>query len=143
VYNNSAVKKITNFEGNRYEMSFIALIDSTGQGALPPHTELARVTYTFDRSNKAVKRAVATAAEGLDEDHAKGADILEGIEDKDSGFEYCYRLGASPTDYEYEWKDEWQDEDRDKGRIPRGVKVSVGEYSKIIFIPTGYLGGEK
>ena len=34
------------------------------------------------------------------------------------------------------------DEDRDKGKIPRGVIVKAGAYSKTILIPTGTLGGK-
>ncbi|MDP3729999.1 MAG: type II secretion system protein GspJ [Candidatus Omnitrophota bacterium] len=131
-----------NFEGEEQKISFMTLVD-VSTGSAPPHMELARVAYSFDKSMKAVKRAVATKAEGLSETHAKVTEILNDIDDEDFGFEYCYRLGASPTDYEYEWKDTWEDEDMDKGRIPRGVKVSAGKYNKTIFIPMGCLGGEK
>jgi type II secretion system protein J len=130
-----------NFEGEEQKISFMTLVDVSGTGALP-HTELARVIYSFDRPNKTVKRAVAMKAEGLSESRAKAAEILNDIDDENFGFEYCYRLGASPTDYDYEWKDTWSDEDRDKGKIPRGVRVKAGTYSKTIFIPTGRLGGK-
>lgn len=137
----SSDEKIANFEGDRQKISFITLVEVSGDGILP-HTELARVVYSFDRSKKTVKRAVATKAEGLNESYAKAVDILTGIDDKDFGFEYCYKETFSPTEYEYEWKDEWSEEDMDKGKIPRGVKVKAGLYSKTIFIPTGRLGGK-
>jgi len=137
----SSEEKNANFEGEEQRISFMTSVDVSGAGILP-HTELARVIYSFDRSKKTVKRAVATKAEGLSEDHAKAADILNDIDDEDFGFEYCYIIGASPTGYDYEWKDTWSDEDRDKGKIPRGVRIKAGTYSKTIFIPTGRLGGK-
>ena len=136
-YNKSGI----NFEGESQKISFMTLVNVSGQGVLS-HTELARVIYYFDRTAKVVKRAVATMKEGLSEDYAKAADILNNIDSKDFGFEYCYKLGSSPTEYDYEWKGAWEDEDRDKGKIPRGIRIKVGEYSKTIFIPTGTLGGK-
>lgn len=137
----SSEERRANFEGGEQKISFMTLVDVSGAGALP-HTELARVVYSFDRSKKTVKRAVATKAEGFSEDHANAADLLNDIDDKNFGFEYCYKMTSSPTEYDYEWKDAWSDEDRDKGKIPRGVKVKAGVYSKTIFIPTGRLGGK-
>lgn len=134
-------KEGVNFEGTVQKMSFITLIDISGQG-ISPHTELARVIYLFDKKEKTVKRAVATVREGLSEDYARTETILEDIDAKDSGFKYCYKMGSSETEYDYEWKDTWEDKDRDNGKIPRGVMVKTGEYSKTIFIPTGELGGE-
>ena len=131
-----------NFEGEEQKISFMTLVEVSAGSALP-HAELARVIYSFDRSKKTVKRAVATKAEGLSEDRANIADILNDIDDKDFGFEYCYKVVSSPTEYDYEWKDAWADEDRDKGKIPRGVRVKAGSYSKTIFIPTGRLGGKE
>jgi len=138
----SSDQKNANFVGEEQKISFMTLVDAAGAGALP-HTELARVVYSFDRSKNTVKRAVATKAEGLSEDHAKETEILSDINDKDFGFEYCYIDVSSPTEYDYEWKDEWEDEDKDKGKIPRGVRVKAGVYSKTIFIPTGRLGGKE
>lgn len=137
----SSGEKDVNFEGEKQKISFMTLIDVSGSGVLS-HTELARVTYYFDRTKKTVKRAVATKAEGFSEDHANAADILNDIDDKNFGFKYCYKITSSPTEYDYEWKDAWSDEDRDKGKIPRGVQVKAGIYSKTIFIPTGRLGGK-
>jgi|GEM_PF-1371161 len=137
----SSEEKNANFEGDKQKISFITLIDISAGDALP-HTELARVVYSFDRSKKTVKRAVATKAEGLNEEYAKAANILSDIDDKDFGFEYCYKAASSPTEYDYEWKDTWSDEDRDKGKIPRGIRVKAGSHSKTIFIPTGKLGGK-
>jgi prepilin-type N-terminal cleavage/methylation domain-containing protein len=137
----SSDQKNVNFEGEAQKISFMTLVDVSAPAA-PPHTELAKVIYYFDRSKKTVKRAVATKAEGLSEDHAKVADILSDIDDEDFGFEYCYKIASSPTEYDYEWKDAWDDEDKDKGKIPRGVKVKAGLYDKTIFIPTGRLGGK-
>ena len=134
-------EKSANFEGEKQKISFMTLVDVSGTGVLP-HAELARVIYSFDRSKKTVKRAVATKAEGLSEPLAKVSEILNDIDDKDFGFEYCYKVVYSPTEYDYEWKDGWSDEDRDKGKIPRGVRVKAGAYTKTIFIPTGRLGGK-
>jgi prepilin-type N-terminal cleavage/methylation domain-containing protein len=136
----SSGSKRANFEGEKQRMSFITLVD-VSEGSVPPHTELARVVYSFDKPGKAVARSVAAKAEGLNEDRAPAADILNDIDDKDFGFEYCYKVVSSPTEYDYEWKNTWSDEDRDKGKIPRGVKVKAGVYSKTIFIPAGKLGG--
>jgi prepilin-type N-terminal cleavage/methylation domain-containing protein len=137
----SSDKESVNFEGERQKISFMTLVDvSTAEG--PPHAELARVVYSFDRSSRTVKRAVATKSEGLGEDSARSVDILKDIDDKDFGFGYCYKVVSSPTEYKYEWKDEWSDEDADKGKIPRGLKVKAGSHSKTIFIPTGRLGGK-
>ena len=44
-------------------------------------------------------------------------------------------------DYEYEWRDAWEDENVRK--LPRGVRIKVGELKKTVFIPTGVLGEEK
>lgn len=130
-----------NFEGDSGKVSFITLVDVYDNGALP-HTELARVVYYFDRYRKAVRRAVATKLEGFSEDYARSADILTNIDEKDFGFQYCYKSGSSKTDYNYEWKNEWEAEDRDNGKIPRAISVRAREYNKIIFIPTGTLGGK-
>ncbi len=137
----SSDEKSANFEGEEQKISFMTLVDVSAGSALP-HTELARVIYSFDRSKKTVKRAVATKAEGLSEDYAKAAEILNDIDVEDFGFEYCYKVVYSMTEYGYEWKDRWSDEDRDKGKIPRGVRVKVRTYGKTIFIPTGRLGGK-
>ena len=137
----SSEEKSANFEGEEQKISFMTLVDVSGAGVLS-HAELARVIYYFDKSKKTVKRAVAMKAEGLSEPLAKVADILNDIDDKDFGFEYCYKMVSSPIEYGYEWKDTWSDEDRDKGKIPRGIKVKAGVYSKTIFIPTGKLGGK-
>ena len=135
------MKEKVNFEGDKQKVSFITLVDVSGQGTMP-HAELARVIYYFDSSRKVVKRAIATKAEGLSEDYAKAVDILNGIDTKDFGFEYCYKITYSPTEYDYEWKDTWEEKESDGGKIPRGVKIKAGEYSKTVFIPTGTLGGE-
>ena len=97
----SSDEKNVNFEGAEQKISFITLVDVSGAGVLP-HAELARVVYYFDRPKKTVKRAVATKAEGLSEDHAIVAEILNDIDDKDFGFEYCYKTTYSPTEYGYE-----------------------------------------
>lgn len=134
-------KKDVNFEGEKQKISFYTLIDVSAPG-VPGHVELAKVIYFYDRDKKTVKRAVATAREGLSEADARATDMLENVEDKDFGFEYCYKLGSSKTDYDYEWKDTWEDEDADSGKVPRGVKVKVSDYTKTIFIPTGTIGGK-
>jgi len=138
----SSENKKPNFEGDKQSISFMTLVEVSSGGVLP-HTELARVAYSYDKSKKTVKRAIATKTEGLSVDHAKSTDLLKDIDDKDFGFEYCYKVASSPTEYSYEWKDEWSDEDMDKGKIPRGVKVKAGLYGKTIFIPTGKLGGRE
>ncbi|MDD5173767.1 MAG: type II secretion system protein GspJ [Candidatus Omnitrophica bacterium] len=137
----SSEEENVNFEGDEQKISFMTLINVSGSG-VSPHAELARVIYSFDKPKKAVKRAVATKAEGLNESFAKVTEILNDIDSEDFGFEYCYKVASSPTEYTYEWKERWSDEDRDKGKIPRGVKVRAGAYSKTIFVPTGKLGGK-
>lgn len=134
-------KEDVNFEGSHIKMSFITLVEVAGSD-IPVHMEPARVVYYLDNTRKAVRRSVATKAEGLSEDHARTSDILNDVEDKNFGFEYCYRMGSSKTEYDYEWRKEWEDKDSKSGKIPRGVKIKAGEYTKIIFIPTGKLGGE-
>lgn len=137
-------KKGTDFEGEDQRISFMTLVEMSGPNIIP-HLELARVVYFYDKTNKAVKRVVATRLEGFNE-NAKPSDILNNIEDKDFEFEYCYKSGSSATEYDYEWKNAWQEgEDKEKntGKIPRGVKVRAGDYVKTIFIPTGELGVEK
>lgn len=134
-------KDKVNFEGGPQKISFMALVGASGQDILP-HMELARVIYYYDRAKKAVVRAVAARAEGFDEDFARSSEILSDIETDDFKFEYCYKVASTATEYDYEWKNEWEDEDKDKGKIPRGIKVRAGEYSKIIFVPTGSLGGK-
>ena len=136
------VKKGVNFEGGNQKISFMAVVGMSGQD-IPFHMELAKVIYYFDRAKGTVIRAVATRTEGFNEDHAKGMDILNGIEEKDFSFNYCYMITESPTEYDYEWKNNWEDEDRDNGRIPRGVRVKAGQYTKTIFVPVGFLGGAK
>lgn len=135
-------KEGVNFEGENKKMSFITVIETSGQGPASTRMELARVIYKLDGASGSVKRGVATKLEGLSEDYAKFSNILNGIDDKDSGFEYCYKIGSSPTEYEYGWKDEWDEKDRDSGKIPRGIRINIGDKSKVIFVPTGRLGGE-
>lgn len=133
--------KDVNFEGNRDKVSFMTLVDISDEGSFA-RMEPAMVIYYYDRITKTVKRGVATRLEGLNEDLAKYSDILNNLEDKEFGFEYCYKLGSSKTEYEYEWKDEWNDKEKESGYIPRGVRIRAGDYSKTVFIPTGVLGGE-
>ena len=128
-----------NFEGAPDKISFIAIVNISDTGA-SLHKELARITYIYDKTNKAVKRLVATKAEGLKEENAKSVDLLSGIEEKDFGFEYCYKSIISNSDYEYEWKDAW--EEKNVRNIPRGIRVRLGEFKKTVFIPTGALGEE-
>ena len=130
----------TNFSGSPGRISFIAIV-----GISDPDTgmreEPARITYIYDKNAKTVKRLIATRSEGLNEDNTKGVDMLSGIEEKDFGFEYCYKKMISNTEYEYEWKDAW--EDKNVQNIPRGVRIRAGEFKKTVFIPTGLLGEEK
>ncbi len=135
------LKKGVNFEGEGQRISFMTVVNCSGEDK-SSGAEVARVTYYLDRSKKAVIRSVATKEEGLSDDLAVSSAILDGIDSKDFAFEFCYKRVSSPTDYEYEWDSAWADEDKDKGKIPRGVKVKAFGYEKIIFIPTGYLGGK-
>lgn len=137
----SYAKKGMNFEGGRRKISFMTLVEVSGQG-ISPNAEPARVFYYLDNTRKAVRRGVATRMEGFSEDYAKISDVLNNIDDEDFEFEYCYKMGSSPTEYDYEWKDEWEDKEKENGKIPRGVRIRAGDYSEIIFIPTGTLGGE-
>lgn len=135
------MKEDVNFEGSHTKMSFMTLVEVAGSD-IPVHMEPAKVFYYVDTSRKALRRGVATKTEGLSEDFAKTSDILNDIDDKNFGFEYCYKTGSSKTEYDYEWRKEWEDKDSKSGKIPRGVRINTGEYTKIIFIPTGKLGGE-
>ncbi|MDP3790734.1 MAG: prepilin-type N-terminal cleavage/methylation domain-containing protein [Candidatus Omnitrophota bacterium] len=135
------LKNGENFEGDRRKMSFMTLVEVSEQG-FPSRMELAKVIYKLDSTAKSVRKGIATRLEGFAEDYAKFSDILNDIEDKDFAFEYCYKMGSSPIDYSYEWKSEWDDKDKESGRIPRGIKIKVRDNSKVVFIPTGTLGGE-
>lgn len=128
----------TNFEGEPKRISFMALID-TADDKTPLHTELSRVVYCFDKDAKAIKRLVAAKEDGLDEAYAKGQELLRGAKEEDFGFEYCYKEPYPGAEFAYKWKDTWQDE----AKIPRGVRIKLGEFKKVIFIPTGELGVEK
>lgn len=128
----------TNFKGEPKKISFMTLIDVAGDKT-PLHTELARVVYCFDKDTKAIKRLVAAKDEGLDETKARGQEFLRDTKEEDLGFEYCYEETYSGTEFAYKWKDTWQDE----AKIPRGVRIKLGEFRKAIFIPTGELGVEK
>ncbi len=126
-----------NFEGAPDKISFMAIVSASDPG-LGTYEEPARITYIYDKTQKVVKRLIATKAEGLDEANAEAFEMLGGIEKKDFGFEYCYKNMISNTDYEYVWKDAW--EEKNVRNIPRGVRVRAGELKKTIFIPTGVLG---
>ncbi len=130
-----------NFEGEPDRISFMTIMNVSDQdGGI--HGEIARVAYVYDKANKAVKRLVATKAEGFDEAKAKAVEMLSNIEAKDFGFEYCYKSSTSSvSEYEYEWKEAWEGE-KNKQKIPRGVRVKAGELKKTIFMPTGVLGEE-
>lgn len=129
-----------NFEGSSDKISFMTVV-----GISDPEKgfreELAKVSYVYDRTARAVKRLVATKLEGLGEANAKSAEMLTGIDAKDFGFEYCYKDMISNTDYEYEWRESW--EGKNVRKIPRGVRVRVGSFKKTVFIPTGELGEEQ
>ena len=103
--------------------------------------EIARVAYIYDKTNKAIKRLVATKAEGFDEAKARAAEMFNNVEAKNFGFEYCYKSAtSSASEYEYEWKDSW--EGKNVRNIPRGVRVKTGPFRKTVFIPSGVLGDE-
>ena len=129
-----------NFEGAPARISFMTII-SAADPKLGLHEELAKITYIYDKAAKSVKRLVATKAEGFDEVNAKSFEMLTGIEEKDFGFEYCYKKMITNSEYEYEWKDAW--EEKNVKTIPRGVRIKAGEaLRKTVFIPTGTLGEE-
>ena len=128
----------TNFKGESKRISFITLIEVAGE-KIPLHSELARVVYCFDKDTKTIKRLVATKDEGLDETKAKGQEFLRDAKEEDLGFEYCYKEAYPGAEFAYKWKDAWQDE----AKIPRGIRIKLGEFRKVIFIPTGELGIEK
>ena len=128
-----------NFAGAPGRISFIAIVGISDPDA-GMREEPARITYIYDKNAKTVKRLIATRSEGLNEDNAKPVDMLGGVEEKDFGFEYCYKKMISNTEYEYEWKDAW--EDKNVQNIPRGVRIRVSEFKKTVFIPTGLLGEE-
>jgi len=128
-----------NFEGKPDRFSFITII-SVSDPDTGSSEEPARVTYIYDKGKKVIKRLVATKREGLDEARAKSFEMLSGVEEKDFGFEYCYKSMTSNTDYEYEWKDSWGE--KNVLKIPRGVRVRALGFRKTIFIPAGTLGDE-
>lgn len=133
-----------NFKGEANEISFITLVNVSGKDSAP-HAELARVSYSFgtdkDKKTVNIKRLVAARDEGLDEFNAKGEALLSssGISEEDVGFEYCYKESTPDIEYAYEWKNMWDD----TSKIPRGVSIKLGEFRKVVFIPTGELGAEK
>lgn len=129
-----------NFAGAPRRISFMTIV-RVSDPELGLRAEPAKVIYLYDISDRAVKRLVATKAEGLDEDNAKSVDMLINIDEKDFSFEYCYKNMISNSDYEYEWKDAWKDENA--RTIPRGVRVRAGEFERTVFIPTGVLGEER
>ena len=129
-----------NFSGASDRITFMAVI-SIADPEKGLREEPALVTYLYDKADKTVKRLVATKTEGLNGDNVKGADMLSGVEEKDFGFQYCYKSMTSNSDYEYEWRDAW--EDKNVQNIPRAVRIRVGELRKTVFIPTGMLGEEK
>jgi len=128
-----------NFEGTPQKISFITVI-KVSDPDLGTQEELARVTYLYDAASKTVKRLVATKNEAFSEETAKAADMLTGLEEKDFGFEYCYKKMISNSEYEYEWKDSW--EEKNVLKIPRGVRIRSGLFRKTVFIPAGELGEE-
>jgi len=127
-----------NFKGEPKRISFMTLIDASGDET-PSHMEIARVVYCFDRDTKIIKRLAAAKDEGLDETKARGQEFLRGVKEEDLGFEYCYKESYPGAEFAYKWKDAWQDETK----IPRGVRIKLGEFKKVIFIPTGELGVRK
>ena len=128
-----------NFKGEPDKISFMTVVNISDPD-LGLCEELAKVTYIYDKTDKAVKRLIATKAEGLNEENARSMDMLTGVEEKDFGFEYCYKSMTTNTDYECEWKDAW--EDKNVQKIPRGVRIRAGEFKKTVFVPTGELGEE-
>lgn len=126
-----------NFEGAADRMSFVTII-----GVSDPETGLseepARVTYIYDKAAKTVRRLVAAKAEGLKEENSKTSDMLTDVDEKDFGFEYCYKNMISNTEYEYEWRNSW--EEKNVQKIPRAVRIKAGGYRKTVFISTGELG---
>lgn len=130
-------KENANFTGGPNKLSFMTLIETSAGEGTASYLEPAKVTYYFDPAAKTVKRSVATRLEGFDETAVKGVDILNDVASDKFGFQYCYKdaFGASEDTYSYEWSDTWSEEL--KLKIPRGVKVRVGDYTKTVFIPTG------
>jgi prepilin-type N-terminal cleavage/methylation domain-containing protein len=129
-----------NFTGMPDKISFMTIISISDPDA-GLREELARVTYFYDSETKTIKRLVATRLEGLNESSAKPTDMLANVGKKDFGFEYCYKNIISNSDYECEWKDAW--EDKNVLKIPRGIRIKLGEARKLVFIPSGSLGEEK
>ncbi len=127
-----------NFSGSSQKISFITVIQVSDPGDAAAHEELARVTYIYDAASKTIRRLVAAKSEGLNEETAKAVDMLTGIEEKDFGFEYCYKNMISNSDYEYEWKDSW--DEKNVLKIPRGIRIHAGIYRKTVFVPSGELG---
>ena len=130
-----------NFEGEPARVSFMTIMNVSGPDG-NTRGEITRVAYIYDKANRSVKRLVATKREGFDEAKAKAFEILNNIEEKDFGFQYCYKSSTSSvSDYENEWQETWEGE-KNKQKIPRGVKIKAGEFTQTVFIPAGELGEE-
>ena len=140
-FSSYGVEEPLNFEGEQDRISFMTVINvSDPDGRI--RGEIARVAYIYDKTNKCVKRLVATKREGFDDAKAIAVEMIRPIDGKDFGFQYCYKSAtSSANDYEYEWTDTWEGE-KNKQKIPRGVKIKAGEFTGTVFIPTGELGEE-
>ncbi|MBI3601490.1 MAG: prepilin-type N-terminal cleavage/methylation domain-containing protein [Candidatus Omnitrophica bacterium] len=134
----SYTKGGVNFQGAPQRISFMTTMEVAGQDA-PLHWELAKVVYVFDKDSQSVKRLVATKQEGLDEAKARSEEFFQNIKEKDFGFTYCYKDPYSVGEVTYQWQDAWHEQ----AKIPRGVRVNLGELRKVILLPTGELGTQQ
>ena len=127
-----------NFKGDATRVSFMTLVEVSGTNA-PLHSELAQVVYFLDKDTRMIKRLVATREEGLDETKSKAEVMLKGVDEKDFRFEYGSKATSTGPGSMYDWKDKWEEE----AKIPRGVKIKLNGFVKMVFIPTGMLGIQK
>lgn len=127
-----------NFKGGPGRVAFMTLVEVSGTD-VPLHSELAQVVYSLDKDTRTIKRLVATREKGLDEAKAKTEVMLTGVDEKAFGFEYGYKASFSGAGSRYDWKDKWEEE----AKIPRGVRIKLKGFVKMVFIPTGMLGVQK
>jgi len=122
------------FDGKPKRVSFMTIAAVSGPD-VPLHDEMVKVIYAFNEETKAVERTAAGRNEAFDERYARPEEIIRQAGDRQFVFEYCY--AGTSVDEPYLWKESWEDEDK----IPRAIRIRVGDLTKVIFIPAGQLGG--
>ena len=105
-------------------------------------TNLYKITYSWKREGNyySLYRLKETYIDGLQERHAAGEDILDGI--KSIKFSYGYFKKSIGDTEEFVWKDDWKEE-----KMPRMVKLELetkyDKFVKVIDCPRGEVGEMK